>query len=78
MIYPSNPRGYFDADGGVPFLDQRPGAARPGHDRGQARGDDAHPRVGDSFTFGEGREEDTYLRWLEKALAGRSGAARRS
>ncbi len=69
IVYSSNPRGYFDADGSVPARINGLGL------RGRERSFEKPPGtfrivgLGDSFTFGVGvRDEDTWLQRLETLL----------
>lgn len=77
IVYPSDPRGYFDGDGGVPARINRLGL------RGAEVSAEKPPGVfrvlgiGDSFTFGVGvRDEDTWLERLGPLLAGLKGGRR--
>ncbi len=76
IVYASNPRGYFDADGGIAVEINAFGMRGPEVTRDKPAGTFRILGIGDSFTFGAGvREGDTYLRKLEGALNRRAGAA---
>ena len=78
-IYPSNPRGYFDANNGVVMSVDRWGMRRREHETQQTPSADTHRvlLLGDSFTFGVGvRDEDTFARGLEQKLNGSSSEKR--
>ncbi|GJM44628.1 MAG: hypothetical protein DHS20C21_14700 [Gemmatimonadota bacterium] len=78
MVYPSNPRGYFDRGNGVEFAINRLGLRGPEISVEKPRGTFRVLGLGDSFTFGEGvREEDTFLRRLERRFnEGQGGSPR--
>src|SRR5262249_20298303 len=75
IVYATNPRGYFDDDGGIPVSINRLGMRGPELEANREGGPgSARGRrilgIGDSFTFGPGvRDEDTFLRRLESSLA---------
>ena len=69
FIYPSNPRGYFDADHAVEAAINTSGLRGPEIASPKPRGSFRVLCVGDSFTFGEGvREEDTFVARLRTLL----------
>lgn len=69
VVYASNPRGYFDADNGVPMKINSLGLRGPEISEKKPPGTFRLLGVGDSFTFGVGvRDADTFLRRLEKSL----------
>jgi lysophospholipase L1-like esterase len=75
-VYPSNPRGYFDADNGVIMSVDRWGMRRRAEDTEQAKpaGTTRILLLGDSFAFGVGvRDEDTFARRIEARLAATAG-----
>jgi hypothetical protein len=75
-VYPSNPRGYFDADKGVIMSVDRWGMRRRAADTEQAKpaGTTRILLLGDSFTFGVGvRDADTFARGMETRLGATAG-----
>jgi hypothetical protein len=71
IAYASNPRGYFDADNGVAVAINALGMRGPEVAAIKPAGAFRIVGIGDSFMFGPGvRDEDTYLRRLERALGG--------
>jgi len=76
MVYADNPRGYFDADNGVPFVINSLGLRGREVERRKPAGTYRILGIGDSFTLGAGvRDDDTFLRRLESSL--NAGGARR-
>jgi len=70
-VYPSNPRGYFDTDGGVIMSVDAHGLRRGEREITQEKqlGVTRLLLLGDSFTFGVGvRDEDTFARDLDRQL----------
>ena len=69
LDYDSDPRGYFDEQGGLRYRINRHGFRGPDFERQKAPGTQRLLVLGDSFTFGEGvRFEDTFARRLEGLL----------
>ncbi|MCE9557013.1 MAG: SGNH/GDSL hydrolase family protein [Planctomycetes bacterium] len=72
VVYSTNPRGYFDADGGIAMDVNSLGFRGPEVSPQKPAGTFRILGIGDSFTFGVGvREPDTFLRRLEKQLNNR-------
>jgi len=73
FCFPDNPRGYFDADNCILYQINARGFRGPEVLKEKPAGVFRVLGLGDSFTLGRGvREEDTYLRQLERLL-NRSG-----
>lgn len=74
MIWASNPRGYFDSDGGLEYQVDAMGMRGPDVEPVKPPGTFRILGLGDSFTFGVGvREPDTFLRKLERRLSAAGG-----
>ena len=70
LDYDSNPRGYFDRDGGLTYQINRHGFRGPDFEQRKAAGTFRILVLGDSFTFGEGvKWQDTFVKRLERLLA---------
>jgi hypothetical protein len=77
IVYATNPRNYFDADGGVEMDVNSLGFRGPDVSPQKPTGTYRILGVGDSFTFGVGvREPDTFLRRLESQFNGRENGRR--
>ena len=75
--FPSNPRGYFDADGTLTYRTNSLGFRSPETTRERPDGVFRILGVGDSFTFGTGvRQEHTFLARLDERLAQADGPER--